>query len=83
MYYLAEQVITDKIGILGIISISLQILLEIFKYISNFENISGSIDFKYFNENLAILLNNDKKLEKLVKHISEDIEDTLDYLKLS
>ena len=54
-----------------------------FKYISNFENISGSIDFKYFNENLAILLNNDEKLEKLVKHISEDIEDTLNYLKLS
>ena len=53
------------------------------KYISNFENLNEFIDFKYFNENLAILLNNDKKLEKLVKHISEDIEDTLDYLKLS
>jgi len=54
-----------------------------FKYISNFENINEFIDFKYFNESLAILLNNDEKLEKLVKHISEDIEDTLDYLKLS
>ena len=32
MYWLAEQGITEKIGILGIISISLQILLEIFKY---------------------------------------------------
>jgi len=54
-----------------------------FKYISNFENINEFIDFKYFNESLAILLNNDEKLEKLVKHISEDIENTLDYLKLS
>lgn len=53
------------------------------KYISSFENLNEFIDFKYFNENLAILLNNDKKLEKLVKHISEDIEDTLNYLKLS
>lgn len=53
-----------------------------FKYISNFENINEFIDFKYFNENLAILLNNDEKLEKLVKHISEDIENTLDYIKI-
>ena len=54
-----------------------------FKYISNFENINEFIDFKYFNENLAILLNNDEKLEKLVKHISEDIENTLEYLNIS
>ena len=53
-----------------------------FKYISNFENINEFIDFKYFNESLAILLNNDEKLEKLVKHISEDIENTLDYIKI-
>ena len=53
-----------------------------FKYISNFENINESIDFKYFNENLAILLNNNEKLEKLVKHISKDIENTLDYLNI-
>ena len=52
------------------------------KYISNFENLNEFIDFKYFNENLAILLNNDEKLEKLVKHISEDIENTLDYIKI-
>lgn len=54
-----------------------------FKYTSNFENINEFVNFKYFNENLAILLNNDEKLEKLVNHISEDIEETLDYLKLS
>ena len=54
-----------------------------FKYISNFENINEFIDFKYFNENLAILLNNDEKLEKLVNHISEDIENTLEYLNIS
>ena len=53
-----------------------------FKYISNFENINEFIDFKYFNESLAILLNNDEKLEKLVKYISEDIENTLDYIKI-
>ena len=53
------------------------------KYISNFENLNEFIDFKYFNENLAILLNNDEKLEKLVKHISEDIEETLDYINIS
>ena len=53
-----------------------------FKYISNFENINEFIDFKYFNESLAILLDNDEKLEKLVKHISEDIENTLDYLNI-
>ena len=52
------------------------------KYISNFENLNEFIDFKYFNENLAILLNNDKKLEKLVKYISEDIEDTLDHINI-
>ena len=54
-----------------------------FKYISNFENINEFIDFKYFNENLAILLNNDEKLEKLVKYISRDIEETLDYINIS
>lgn len=53
------------------------------KYISNFENLNEFIDFKYFNENLAILLNNDEKLEKLVKHISRDIEETLDYINIS
>ena len=53
------------------------------KYISNFENLNEFIDFKYFNENLAILLNNDKKLEKLVKHISRDIEETLDCINIS
>lgn len=53
------------------------------KYISNFENLNEFIDFKYFNENLAILLNNDEKLEKLVNHISEDIENTLEYLNIS
>lgn len=54
-----------------------------FKYISNFENINEPIDFKYFNENLAILLNNNEKLEKLVNHISEDIEETLDYINIA
>lgn len=53
------------------------------KYISNFENLNEFIDFKYFNENLAILLNNDEKLEKLVKYISRDIEETLDYINIS
>lgn len=53
------------------------------KYISNFENLNEFIDFKYFNENLAILLNNDEKLEKLVKHISRDIEEILDYINIS
>ena len=53
------------------------------KYISNFEKLNEFIDFKYFNENLAILLNNDEKLEKLVKHVSEDIEETLDYINIS
>ena len=52
------------------------------KYISNFENLNEFIDFKYFNENLAILLNNDEKLEKLVKHISRDIEENLDYINI-
>ena len=32
MYWLAEQGITEKIGVLVIISFSLRILLEIFKY---------------------------------------------------
>lgn len=53
------------------------------KNISNFENLNEFIDFKYFNESLAILLNNDKKLEKLVKHISRDIEETLDHINIS
>lgn len=53
-----------------------------FKYISNFENINEFIDFKYFNECLAILLNDNEKLEKLVTYISEDIEKTLDYINI-
>lgn len=54
-----------------------------FKDISNFENLNEFIDFKYFNENLAILLNNNEKLEKLVDHIFEDIEEALDYINIS
>lgn len=51
------------------------------KHLYNIENINETINFRVFDKELAFQLNDDKRLEKMIDYIIEQITKTLDVLK--
>ncbi|MCI6151964.1 MAG: PD-(D/E)XK nuclease family protein [Fusobacterium perfoetens] len=51
------------------------------KYLYNIENINETINFRVFDRELIFQLNDDKRLEKMIDYIIEQITKTLDVLK--